>query len=61
MNYQIQFVEDAALPEGNHWALVETPQTIYLYVKRSHVTPVVLEEGWAAFRARTMPSLLLHA
>ena len=61
MNYEIQFVEDAALPEGNHWALVETPHTIYFYVKRSHLTPAVLEEGWTAFRMRAGAAHLLSA
>ena len=51
MCYTVTFVEDCQLPERVHWALIRDGQGgFYFIVKRSKITPLVLAEGWAAYR-----------
>lgn len=49
--YGVRFTEDHELPEGHDFAMVRTDEDTMFFVKRSKVTPRVLEQAWAAFRA----------
>lgn len=51
-HHTVTFVDDEAL-SGHDWALLEIEGDVYFVVKRSAVTPDVLEEGWAAYRLLT--------
>lgn len=62
-HHEVAFIDDNALPEGHDWALVEVAGDVYFVVKRSRVSPQVLEEGWAAFRhlQRSRPTTTVPA
>lgn len=49
--HQIRFVDDAALPEGHDFVLVQTPTGAAIFYRESAITPRVLEESWAAYRS----------
>lgn len=48
-HHEVAFIDDDELPEGQDWALLQVGEDVYFVVKRSRVSPEVLEEGWAAF------------
>jgi len=48
--YAVRFVEDDRLPLEQDWVFVEVDGVLYFVVKKSQVTPDVLEDAWAAFR-----------
>lgn len=50
MCYTVRFVEDCQMPERIHWALIRDGGDFYFVVKRTKVTPLVLAEGWTAYR-----------
>jgi len=57
MDYEVAFVDDDALPDGNDWVLVKMPDCWVFAVKRSRVSPQTMQEGWAAYRHRlSVPS-----
>lgn len=57
MDYAIAFVED--LPDGHDFLMVQTVEGVLLAYRESAVSPAVLEDSWAAFRA--LPPLLRAA
>jgi hypothetical protein len=50
MGYAVKFVESCQLPDRVHWALIRDGDDFCFVVKRDKVTPLVLEEGWSAYR-----------
>jgi len=60
VSYQVQFVEDQALPEGLDWAFATTAeQGIILFVKASRVTAEALTEAWNVWEQRRYRQLLV--
>lgn len=57
MDYAIAFVEE--LPEGHDFLMVQTADGVLVAYRESAVSPSVLEDSWAAFRA--LPPLLRAA
>lgn len=49
--YGVRFIDDDALPAGHDFVMVRTDEDTMFFVKRTKVTPRVLEQAWAAFRA----------
>lgn len=50
--HAIQFVDDHDLPADHDFALVTTGRDdVVIFFRRSAVTPQVLEQSWAAYRA----------
>lgn len=49
--YGVRFIDDHELPEGHDFAMIRTPEDCVFFFKRSKVTPKVLEQAWAAYRA----------
>lgn len=49
MDYQVVFVGDHELPEGQDWLVGHVPDGWVGVIKESRLTPAVLEETWAAF------------
>ena len=49
--YEIEYVEDEALPDGHAWALVRQGPRVCLFLKASAVSQEVLEQAWAGYRA----------
>lgn len=50
MAYKVRFVDDGQLPADVHWALIRDGMDFYYVAKASRVTPLLLSEGWAAYR-----------
>lgn len=49
--YAVVFVEDQDLPRNHAWAMVyDADGNVYAFIKRTCVTPRVLEEAWAGYR-----------
>lgn len=46
----IHFVEDYELPDGTDWMMLEVGDEVHCIVRRSCVTPSVLEGAWAGYR-----------
>lgn len=56
MLFTVRFVHDHALPEGHDWILgITDNDERFLFVKRSAVSPRVLEEAWAGGIALQTP------
>lgn len=49
--YGVRFIDDDALPEGHDYAMIRTAEDTVFFFKRSKLTPRVLEQAWAAYRA----------
>lgn len=50
--HEIRFVSDEAMPPGHDFVLVQCGARDYVILYReSAITPKVLEDSWAAFRA----------
>lgn len=49
MGYRVVFVADDDLTEEQHWFLVREPDTCWLFIKASRVTPAMLEDAWYAY------------
>jgi hypothetical protein len=50
MVYDVQVVEDTALPAGQEWVLLVYDGRVTLAVKRSACGPQVMAEAWAGYR-----------
>ena len=53
MDYAISFVDD--LPEGHDFMLIRRPDTVLIFYRECALTPEVLEDSWAAYRALIAP------
>lgn len=49
--HSIAFVADDALPAGHDFMLIVSPSGAHVFFRASAVTPAVLEDSWAAYRA----------
>jgi len=51
MNYRVKVVDDAVLPEGHDFVLVQVDgrMTVCCF-REGAITPRVLEDSWAAYR-----------
>lgn len=49
--YGVRFIDDDELPKDHDFVMIRTPDDVMLFVKASKVTPCVLEQAWAAYRA----------
>lgn len=48
--YSVRFVGENDLPPAQAWVMAQGQDgSCYLFIKRSAVYPVILEETWAAF------------
>lgn len=50
MTYVVKFVDEDRLPIGQDWALIREGSSFYFVAKRERVTPLMMAEGWAAYR-----------
>lgn len=49
--YGVRFIGDGDLPPGHDWVLARDEEGNFTaFIKRSCVTPRVLEEAWAGYR-----------
>lgn len=55
MEYRIEFVDDQALPEGHDFLLAQTAENAVIFYRESAISPEMLEDSWAAFRALGKP------
>lgn len=55
MHHSIKFVADNALPEGHDFVLIQTPTATVVVYRESAITPDLLEQSWAAYRALVEP------
>lgn len=51
MTHAINFVDEAALPEGQDFLFVSIPSGALIFYRESALSPAVLEDSWAAYRA----------
>lgn len=53
MTFGVHFVRDDRLPEDHDFLMAHDPGTgdVYAFIRESAVTPRVLEDAWAAYRA----------
>jgi hypothetical protein len=49
--HTIYFVSDEAIPAGHDFIFVEIPAGALIFYRESAITPQVLEDSWAAYRA----------
>jgi len=52
-NHRVEFVDDAALPDGTDWVLAREGDVNFLFVRESATLGDVLSEAWVAFHAQT--------
>lgn len=52
MRYEVRFVEGHQLPAGHDWMMIQTATECFVFVRDDAVCPTVIEQAWAAFRAR---------
>jgi predicted DNA-binding transcriptional regulator len=48
--HHVRFMCDKEMPDGHDWLLVEAEDRVICIVRRSMVSPKVLEEAWAGYR-----------
>jgi hypothetical protein len=53
--YSIHFVGDGELPEGHDFLFLETTDGALFFLRESALSPRLLEDSWAAYRASCAP------
>ena len=46
----VEYVEGYLLPPGQDWAMAQTDDAYYLFLRKGAIRPEVLEQAWSAFR-----------
>lgn len=54
--HTIHFVNDEAMPEGHDFIFIQTALGALIFYRESALSPEVLEDSWAAYRALDVPS-----